>query len=308
MVRTCRGLGVFWAMALGFALLAGCQKENAAQTLRNAELTPFALTQTAYVQVLRAQKTATAGVLLTPSPSPTPSSPFPGTRAPTISLTPTPSLSPTAPTAVPATVTGNLYCREGPAPYYRAVALLEPGQRVQVVGQNPVYYAYRLVALPSGATCWAWVRWLDAQGPEEALPRVTPPPPPPGAFSLPRQYPTMSPFCPAFFAPALLVQVKNLTATPLRSMDVYIEVLDTGAVYHTYTPEGIPTCTKVRTQLQGHERATLAFRTPVDLTDRRIRLTLKACTQPHFQGACVSYAVVWTIEPPPRIPLPFPRP
>lgn len=297
-------LGNLWVVVLGLALLAGCRQGNAAQNL-GSPLTPFALTQTAYVQTLRARQTATARAqpILTPTPTPSPAPPRPTTRTPTVTLPPSPT-----PEGVQATVQGYLYCRQGPGPYYRAVTLLEPGQQVQVVGQNPVYYAYRLVALPSGATCWAWVRWLDVQGSEDTLPRVTPPPPPPGAFALPRQYPTMSPFCPAFFSPALLVQVKNLTAAPLRSMDVYIEILDTGARYHTYTPEGIPTCAKVRTQLQGYERATLAFRTPVDLTDRRVRLTLKACTEPHFQGDCVSYSVMWTIEPPPQLPFPIPFP
>ncbi len=294
-------LGI-WGLLVGISL--GCVPTV---TKSPDPRTPFALTQQAYVATLQ----ATGQV----SPSaPTPSLSFPQpTPTPRKSTTPspTPSPRPTAtptPSGVKATVTGYLYCREGPGPYYKAVAILEPGQEVRLVGQNPIYYAYRVVALDSGARCWAWTRWMTLPNSPMPLAEMTPPPPPPGAFSLPRQYPIVTPFCTAFFGPALLVQVKNRTATPIRSMDVRIEVLDTGAVYRTRVPEGIPTCTKIRTQLRGYERATLAFRVQEDITGKRVRITFKGCTQPQFRGRCVSYTVLWTIESPPMPAWPIPLP
>ncbi len=284
----------------GLGVLAGCTGSPAGTP---DPLTPLALTQQAYVQQIRWTQTARA---LMPSPTPPQSSPTPSTT-PEPRATPTPRPSP-VPTGYPARALGRVYCRDGPGLYYPARTVLEPGQQVTVVGENPIYYAFLLVEPEPGERCWASARWLEPLGPQGALPRVTPPPPPPAAFSLPRQFPQMVPLCPVFFTPALLVQIRNLTSAPLRSFEGTIEVLETGAVYRTRVAEGIPTCAKIRTQLPGYQRETVALRTREDLTNRRVRITLKACTEPRFQGACVAYAVVWTLEPPPRLPFPLPGP
>ncbi len=199
-------------------------------------------------------------------------------------------------------ITGRLYCRQGPGIYYPARTILQPGQTVTLLGGNRIFYDWRFVQLPDGTRCWVHQRWTQGPNLDPAqLPQITPPPPPAGAFKpLRHQWPLMLPFCPAFFSPALQFQVKNLGPEPIRSMRIVLTVLDTGAVYRTETPEGVPTCGKVRTQIPPGGTVAVAARTRQDLTDKRVRLDLQGCTQPHFQGACVAYNLTWTIEPPPR--------
>ena len=237
----------------------------------------------------RMTRTATAQPELTPSTPP---------AQPTVLAirTPTPGIE------VTLRITGRLYCRQGPGIYYPALTILQPGQTVTLLGGNRIFYDWRFVQLPDGTRCWVHQRWTQGAAPDPAqLPQITPPPPPPGAFKpLRHQWPLMLPFCPAFFSPALQFQVKNLGPEPIRSMRIVLTVLDTGAVYRTETPEGVPTCGKVRTQIPPGGTVAVAARTRQDLTDKRVRLDLQGCTQPHFQGACVAYNLTWTIEPPPR--------
>jgi len=224
---------------------------------------------------------------------------------------PTPTPLPTAtaratatnPPGAVAQVAGYLYCRAGPGIYYPALQVLEPGQDVSVVAANKVFYNWRYVRTPQGVTCWVHHHWLEGVDAREAaqLPQITPPPPPPGAFQPARnQWPLMLPFCRTFRSPALQFEIKNLGPEPLRSFEVVLTVLDNGAVYRTTVAEGIPTCHKIRGQIPPGQTAAVAARTDQDLTDKRVRLDLRGCTQTGFRGACVAYSLTWTIEPPPR--------
>ena len=228
---------------------------------------------------------------------------------PSAVLTATATHTATPPPQPQVEVTGRLYCRTGPGIYYPAVRVLQPGQQVRLVGANKIFYDWRYVRLDDGTTCWAHRNWLAGEPDQAAsrLPQVTPPPPPPGAFKpIRHQWPIMVPFCPAFFSPGLQFQVKNLGPEPIRSFEIVLTVLDTGAVYRTTTREGVPTCAKVRSQIPPGETVAVAARTRQDLTNKRVRLDLRGCTEPNFQGACVAYSVTWTIEPPPVGPLPRP--
>ncbi len=251
-------------------------------------------------------------------PTPAPSMAIRSTPSPTPRVTPGASPTATAnatPSGVIApilTITGHLYCRTGPGIYYPAVTVLHPNDRVQVAGANKIFYDWWYVLLPDDTTCWVHRGWTQGVSDEAAalLPQVPAPPPPPAAFKpIRHQWPLMLPFCPVFFGPALQFQVKNLGPEPIRSFEVTLTVLDTGAVYRTRVTEGIPTCGKIRTQLPPRETVAVVARTRQDLTDHRVRLALRGCTQPNFQGACVAYNLTWTIEPPPRprgLPLPWP--
>ncbi|NPA26229.1 MAG: hypothetical protein GXO36_01320, partial [Chloroflexi bacterium] len=193
-----------------------------------------------------------------------------------------------------------------PGPYYPALDVLYPGTRITLIGQHPVYYFYWLARTEDGLECWVPRRWTDAPpDAAERLPRVPEvPPPPPGAFVVVRYRPVfMVPFCPEFFGPALQFTVKNLGPEPIRSMEMWIEVLETGAVYHTVREEGVPTCLKTRTQIPSRARADIVARTKVDLTEKPILITIKACTQPYFRGACVQYTMRWTVPKPPVYPM-----
>ncbi len=243
----------------------------------------------------------------TPAPPTTPSPPTSTATPPSSSMaTRTPEPQALAPLAQ---VTGRLYCRTGPGIYYPAVRVLQPGQVVQLAGANKIFYDWWLVLLDDGTTCWAHRGWIAGVSDQAAalLPQVTPPPPPPAAFKpIRHQWPLMVPFCPAFWGPGLQFQVKNLGPEPIRSFEITLTVLDTGAVYRTTTWEGVPTCAKVRTQIPPGETVALAARTRQDLTDKRVRLDLRGCTEPGFRGACVAYSLTWTIEPPPRPAWPRP--
>ncbi len=293
-----------WVLVLAAvtAWLAGCAGGPASPT-RTADALP--LTLTAYVAGIRAARTATAQARPTATPTPAPTA--------TATATPTPSPQPTmtpSPAALLAEVRGNLFCRQGPAPYYRAVAVLRPGQQVPVVAYNPVYYAYVVLQMPNGAQCWAWTRWLRLPSGEEALRALsvaTPPPPPAAAFAYPRQNPVMLPFCPTLGSPALQVQITNRGWKPLASLEAEITVLETGARYRTVFPNGVPTCTQVLDHIQPGGTVAVALRTRENLLEKRVRLFVKMCTRPGFQGECAAYAVYWTI-PKPRPIFPFPGP
>ncbi len=125
--------------------------------------------------------TATATITPTPTIPPTP------TLTPTWTPSPTPTLAPTAtPTraVLPLVAEGNLYCRAGPAPFYEAIAILQPGERALVVAMAPFEDTrYWLVALPDTRLCWVpdTPRFLEFEASAEALDQVailpTPQPP-----------------------------------------------------------------------------------------------------------------------------------
>ncbi len=298
--RTARLLGLGWWLLLGL-LMAGCiGTDHRPPTSAAPSLLPPATP--------RPQPSAPAEKTPTPLSSPISPTPSPWALVPSMAIrtpTPTPSRSP----ALRLTITGHLYCRSGPGIYYPAQRVLAPGEQVRWIGANKIFYDWWYVALADGTQCWVHRHWVTGASAEEAasMPQVSPPPPPAGAFKpIRHQWPLMLPFCPAFFGPALQFQIKNLGPEPIRSFDIRLVVLENGAVYRTTTEEGVPTCAKVRTQIPPGETVALAARTRQDLIGKRVRLELRGCTEPHFQGACVAYHWTWTVEEPPR-PSWFPR-
>ncbi len=283
--------------------LAGCARAGATATPTRGVPTvsmPARATQPTPRPFAEPSPTPTAAVTPTATAVSTP------TRTPTARPTPREHLVDLVPTA---SIGGHLYCRTGPGIYYPAVRVLQPGEQVELAGANKIFYDWWYVRLEDGTTCWAHRKWVYDVTDDLApyLPQVTPPPPPPAAFKpIRHQWPLMVPFCPAFFSPALQFQVKNLGPEPIRSFEIILTVLDTGAVYPTRVAEGIPTCGKVRTQIPPGETVAVAAFTRQDLTDKQVRLDLRGCTQPRFQGACVAYSLTWTIEPPPRPAFPWP--
>lgn len=142
-------------------------------------LTPFP-TYPAWVPTATPTATATRVPTATPTPSPT--------------RTPTPQPSPT-PTLIMAALVadGNLYCREGPAPYYPAEVVLRPGDRAQVLGAaffGPEQERYWFVALPDTRLCWVRHsdRFIAFEGPGADavadLPVYPTPSPPEMAFTI----------------------------------------------------------------------------------------------------------------------------
>ncbi len=125
----------------------------------------------------------------TPTPPVTPTwTPEPVTPtvppAPT-QITPTPwvTANPGTPGPVMLTTTGNVYCRSGPAVYYKALAAFQPGVTLPVLGRTPSDTGYWLVKTDDGIQCWIWGKYATLSGGDPALlPVMTPPPPPPAAF------------------------------------------------------------------------------------------------------------------------------
>ncbi|NPA27056.1 MAG: hypothetical protein GXO36_05625, partial [Chloroflexi bacterium] len=69
---------------------------------------------------------------------PVPAPPFEAQPTPTPTRTPEPNAN----AALPAQLTGRVFCRQGPGPYYPALDVLYPGTRITLIGQHPVYYFY----------------------------------------------------------------------------------------------------------------------------------------------------------------------
>ncbi|NPA06017.1 MAG: SH3 domain-containing protein [Chloroflexi bacterium] len=120
--------------------------------------------------------------LMTPTPTSLPVTPTaqgPG------QATPTPEVTAQAGTEGPVmlTTTGNVYCRSGPAVYYKALAAFQPGVTLPVLGRTPSETGYWLVETEEGIRCWIWGKYATLSGGDPAqLPVMTPPPPPPAAF------------------------------------------------------------------------------------------------------------------------------
>ncbi len=126
----------------------------------------------------------------TPTPSPVPSPTPPATATP--QPTPTPSSTPTA-TATPTpalaflTAAGNLYCREGPGPFYPVVALLQPGDQAQIVGQAPGpggQGRYWFLRLLDTRACWVPDRYIEPAGAYDEVEAFPTPGPPAVAFTI----------------------------------------------------------------------------------------------------------------------------
>ena len=134
-----------------------------------------------------------------PTATLTPTATQPPTATPTATPTLTPTPPPPSPTPTPTLIwavlvaNGNLYCRQGPGPYFLPEAVLQPGQRAQVLGSalfGPDQKRYWFVALPDTRLCWVRdnERFMTFEGPgaeaREDLPLFPTPYPPEVAFTV----------------------------------------------------------------------------------------------------------------------------
>ncbi len=128
-----------------------------------------------------ASPTATATATMTPTPSPT------ATPTPSPSPLPSPIPTLTPPALAFLTADGNLYCRTGPGPFYSVVALLQPGDQAQVLGQAPGpggegrYWFLRLL---DTRACWVPDRYVVVGGAYDEVEAFPTPAPPPVAFTI----------------------------------------------------------------------------------------------------------------------------
>ncbi len=179
-----RGWRVVLAIVLGLSLTrCTSARPNTANPYAHPPpewLTPWPT----YPAVLDQDDRPTATPTVTPTPSPSPS------PTPTATPSPTPTSVPTATPHPPVTLfaLGNLFCRDGPGPYYDQVALLRPDDRAPILGYTPGFQdqRYWLIALPDARFCWLLdqPRFLEIQGDPQGLPTVPAPPPPELAFTI----------------------------------------------------------------------------------------------------------------------------
>ncbi len=221
-------------------------------------------------------------------PLPTTASPSP---TPTIaSPTSTPQSATTTSTAaaegLPATATGNLYCRTGPAPYYPAVDIMTAGEKVTVLARAPKRFAaYWQVRTPRDKVCWVWGRRLNIQGNTDNLAVGKVPPPPPGAFSirLLRQDT-------CFGFRFIVFSVTNRGPKPIESLKVVIKDLDTGYIYEVPPTQRdhIYHCGAYVDPLKPGEEVELwVTLRGANLSGHTIQVSGEACTKDGLSGECV---------------------
>ncbi|NPA31185.1 MAG: SH3 domain-containing protein, partial [Chloroflexi bacterium] len=189
--------------------------------------------------------------------------------------------------------TSNVWCRSGPALYYDALASLQPGDRVEVLGQyhDEARGAYWLVRTPQGITCWLPSRYTTvAHGDPTQMPWVTPPPPPPVAFLV-----GIERISRCRDRRGLTLWIRNEGTRVLESVDVKIE--GPGQAY-TYTIgldqrngfEWWLNCeagARVERLLPG-ETGLITIATPGrELSGEPLTVTIKACTENNLQGQCL---------------------
>lgn len=156
---------------------------------------------------------------------------------PTITLTPEPSLTPTIAGAW-LVINEKSNCRQGPDNYYKLVALLQPGDKVQVLGKDPFeqFYYVRLNDAAS-SLCWVWNKYTSISGEVNRIPELTAIPTPTPTFT-----PTIAPdfgvnyvgldTCSGSYF--LRLQLHNTGSTTWQSLRIYIVDNTTGSSFtHT---------------------------------------------------------------------------
>jgi hypothetical protein len=130
----------------------------------------------------------TLQAILTPSPSPTVSTPaITVTSSPRVTQTTTTAGSPTASStpgdSVPMlTVQESTNCRTGPGEEYEIVVIYLTGKELEVVGRYDPgnFWLVKSNESPTG-TCWLWGGFVEVTGSLGTVPSVTPPPTATGA-------------------------------------------------------------------------------------------------------------------------------
>ncbi|NPA26189.1 MAG: SH3 domain-containing protein [Chloroflexi bacterium] len=172
-------------------------------------------------------------VVAAPSPTPSPSPVSPTPRETNASAQQTggsePLSSPT-PQGLQLKTTGNVYCRSGPAVYYKAIAAFPPGTTLPVLGRTATESNYWLVQTDMGLPCWIWGKYADLTGGDpKDLPVMTPPPPPPAAFIISVDRVGS---CNGTWGLTLLIQNKGLL--PLESIEA--TVMDQAKTFEYHYP------------------------------------------------------------------------
>ncbi len=231
------------------------------------------------------------------SPTPTPSHEAPTlTPAPTLSptLTPSPtpsqSLRPTS-TPTPPVVTlianGNMYCRQGPAPYYEKVAVLRPGDRVRALGFSTFEEdRYWLVALPDTRLCWVREneRYMAFEGADAltALPAFPTPEPPAMAFTV-----TFAGQAECGSKHGWLFNIVNYGTQPIESVKITFAQGLTSGVWNTYldwwrdcaTRSGVPAIQPAHSALLTVEGVGPGY-------GQTFTATVRACARDYLLDPC----------------------
>ncbi len=223
---------------------------------------------------------------VTPTPPATPT-PVPQTTA----ALPTPTATPNR-DEVRLRITGNVWCRSGPAVYYEARAGFQPGDQVVVLGQyEGERGAYWLVRTRQGTECWLPKRYTSVvSGDPARLPQITPPPPPAVAFLVGIERVSR-----CGDRRGLTLWIRNEGTRLLESVDVKIE--GPGQAYDFAIGlnqrngfEWWLTCDaggRLERLLPG-EVGFVTIATPGrDLSGEPVTVTVKACTENHLQGLCL---------------------
>lgn len=182
---------------------------------------------------------------------------------------------------------GNLYCRQGPAPFYEEVTILRPGDRVRTIGVATFDTSrYWLVALPDTRLCWVREseRYTTFEGREglEALPLFPTPEPPELAFTV------------AFAGQAecgskhgWLFEIVNYGTQPIESVKITFAQGLTNGVWETYldwwrdcaTRSGVPA-------IQPAHSALLTVAGVGPGYGQTFTATARVCARDHLLGPC----------------------